>query len=110
MGGAASRHQDRPQPASAQDQHGRRPWWQIRPLYRARGTGRSLWLHPRDDGPGSTDRHQRYISPASTGIILPRIPAAAEPMSLVIRTTIELAALTTILLLVLATPLAWWLA
>ena len=36
--------------------------------------------------------------------------SAAEPMSLVILTTIELAAITTILLLVLATPFAWWLA
>ena len=39
-------HQDRQQPAAAEDQHGRRPWRQVGALCGAGGAGRGLCLHP----------------------------------------------------------------
>ncbi len=49
VGGEAARHQDRRQHAAAQDQHGRRPWRQVRPLHRAGGGRRGIRVFPHAD-------------------------------------------------------------
>ncbi len=52
MGRAAARDQDRRQHAAPQDQHGRGPWWQVRPLGIAARDRRGIRLHPLADGRG----------------------------------------------------------
>ena len=70
MGGEAARDQDRPQPAAAQDQHGRRPRRQVGPVGEAaRGRG-DLRVHPDRDGqgepPGLRDGADRAARSTST--------------------------------------------
>src|SRR3954452_20317064 len=62
MGREAARDQDRRQSPPAQDQHGRRPWRQIRPLGAAPRNRRSLCLRADADGRGRVKAFERRIT------------------------------------------------